>query len=121
MDEHTKAAPRARAIDEEVVRVSTLDLQLQTFPSAQRILLKLDTQGNELRVLLGADDVLARCHAVQVEVSFVSLYERQSSWLEVCSLLELHGLRVRHLEPGFADPRTGFLQQADLLFVREEA
>jgi FkbM family methyltransferase len=71
--------------------------KLDTFCAARRIeridLLKIDTQGYELQVLQGASAMLAgrRVRFVYLELIFVPLYERQTSFDEVFALLRQHG------------------------------
>lgn len=116
-EEHTRAAPEAREVGSEYVQMSTLDKEVGA-RSGTATWLKLDVQGHELAVLRGGSDTLAACLAVQVELSFAPLYAEQADWVELCSHLTAQGLVLRHLEPGFEDPTTGHLQQADALFVR---
>jgi FkbM family methyltransferase len=116
--EHLDAAPSARVVSKETVEVSTLDAELAN-ENRQPIWLKLDVQGHELAVLKGAEGTLADTFAVQTEVSFVDLYEGQASWIELCEHLVELGFRARFLEAGFEDGRTGYMQQADFLFLRD--
>lgn len=120
LDAHVLAAPRARAVGSEVVALSTLDVEFPDLDVETRAWLKIDVQGHELQVLEGSDETLKACAAVQVELSFSALYKGQSSWLEVCALLIEKGFQLQYLEPGFEDPMSGVMQQADGLFIRSE-
>jgi len=82
-------------IDEkEIVTVATVD----GFVTSQKIekvdLLKIDTQGFDMRVLKGARESLASgvVDHVLVELNFVEMYDHQSSFYEVIDLLESNGL-----------------------------
>ncbi|MCB1226109.1 MAG: FkbM family methyltransferase [Verrucomicrobiales bacterium] len=59
-------------------------------------LLKIDTQGFDLAVLHGASGVLSRkqVQAVMVELNFISIYEGQSSVMEILSLLFGHNFEL---------------------------
>ena len=81
----------------------------------------LDTQGYEAHVLAGAGELLPSFPAIQLELSFVPLYEGQLLADDLICLLAEHGFRMHALESGFADPRTGRMLQADGLFVRVPA
>lgn len=116
--EHTQAAPGAATIGAEEVPISTLDHEILQAGVAGPYWVKLDVQGYEMAVLAGGQMTLAQASAVQVEVSFPVLYSGQASWLELASLLEERGFALRAIEPGYEDPDSGYLQQADLLFVR---
>jgi len=114
---HVDADAGVRVVDAYEVEVSTLDMELLD-TAANRVWLKMDVQGYELDVLEGARRVLHRVAAVQAEMSFEPLYEDQALWLSLVSMLGESGFGLRHLEPGFVDPSSGFLQQADGLFLR---
>ncbi|EEU9512535.1 FkbM family methyltransferase, partial [Escherichia coli] len=45
-------------------------------------LLKIDTQGSELNILVGGEQVLNNTLCIQLEVSFIPLYEGQPSFGE---------------------------------------
>jgi hypothetical protein len=72
-----------------------------------------------MSVLRGAEVTLPATLGIQTEVSFIDLYEGQASWLELCGHLSSLGFRARYVEPGFEDPTTGYMQQADILFLRD--
>ena len=63
------------------VRTTSLDRLCASCEIASIDLLKLDTQGSELRVLAGASTLLreARIRLIAVEVAFVTLYEHQAN------------------------------------------
>lgn len=111
---HTDAAPQARYVGTERVRVARLDdLDL----AGERLMLKLDVQGNERAVLAGAADTAQRVRVVECELSFVELYEGQALFEEQLALLADFSLWA--LQPSWADAHTGRLLQADAIFVRD--
>jgi FkbM family methyltransferase len=59
-------------------------------------LLKIDTQGYELRILRGAEQLFAAgaVHTVVIEVSFTPLYEGQVWGHELIGQLHAHGFRL---------------------------
>ena len=83
-----------------------------------RPFLKLDVQGYELVTLRGGTESLPRLFGVQAELSLVPLYEGAPLWLEVIEFMTDRGFRVVGLEPGYADPKTGEMLQADGIFIR---
>jgi FkbM family methyltransferase len=80
----------------ETVRVETLD----DFCGAQKIdyidLLKIDTQGFELPVLRGGDNLFRqkKVGAVLLELNFATLYEGQSDFLEILQWMRSYNMRL---------------------------
>lgn len=91
-----------------------------TFAS-DRFYMKIDTQGFEKEVLIGAADTLLRTDAVEVELSLVELYEGQALLPEIWQLLASAGLRPAWLERGYREDGEIWLLQVDGLFVREQS
>jgi FkbM family methyltransferase len=118
---HLEAAPDSRFVGTEDIEIKTLDEVFSDLcASGERVFLKIDTQGFEGRVLRGADRSLVRIDTVQVEMSLTPLYVGEPTFVEMCQLLVGEGYTMVGLEPGFADPRTGQLLQADGIFHRAE-
>jgi len=81
-------------------------------------LLKVDTQGYDLRVLQGAQQLLGgnRIGCVYCEVLFVPLYSGHSYFQELYQLLTEHGFRLVQLYVcTFA--AEGYIAWADALFI----
>jgi FkbM family methyltransferase len=109
--------PAATPGEEVDVAVSTVDDQVRDRLSAsERLFLKIDTQGNELSVLTGAEQALARAAGVLVELSFVELYAGQALFSEIVDWLLARNLPLLALTPAFHDHSTGRLLQVDALF-----
>ncbi|WP_331527264.1 FkbM family methyltransferase [Nocardioides sp.] len=117
---HMAAAPGATYVADERVPLHRLDELVRDHVSGRRCFLKLDVQGYERAVLDGATDLLAddRLVGVQAEMSLVPLYEGSMLWRETVELLSGHGFELAALIPGFADPTSGRLLQADGVFIR---
>lgn len=119
LDRHTEAAPHTAYVGREQIEMTRLDDLLESvIEDSHRPLLKLDVQGYELNVLRGAALSLPELVGIQVEVSFVPLYEHGALFDEVLSLLADEGMSVVQIEPGFLDERSGQLLQADVLLMR---
>jgi FkbM family methyltransferase len=87
--------PETKVESIEVVRVDTLDnfFVNQNFNFQRNILLKLDVQGFEDRVLRGATDTLAHAHACLLEVCLDPLYDNQARFLDLAEILYKSGFR----------------------------
>lgn len=116
-DAHLRTAPGSRFIDTEVVPVTTVAEIVATHAvDPARTLLKIDTQGFEGEVLRGAGDLVGRVAAIQLELSFVELYDDQLLFDELVGAMARDGYRIQQLEPGISDP-DGRMLQVDGLFV----
>jgi FkbM family methyltransferase len=117
---HRAAAPASHCVGTESVALATLDTLLpQLRRGARHIWLKIDTQGYEHQVLQGAAGHLAQLQVVQLEMSLRPLYAGAPLLQQTQQLMGELGFRCVGLEPGFCDPRTGELLQADGIFLRD--
>lgn len=117
---HLDGAPDSAYIAVERVPVTTVTELVDKFSVfPERTLLKIDTQGFETEVLAGAGALIGEFDALQLEISFVELYEGQELAEGMVETLRGHGYRLQSLEPGFSDP-TGRLLQCDVLAVRAQ-
>jgi hypothetical protein len=102
------------------VRVSRLDAVLDEEGVRSVDLVKVDTQGYDLRVLRGSAETLARCRpAVLVEAIFAPLYRGQASFDELLGFLTEAGYRLSGVHAVHTDAR-GLLAFADFLFLAQE-
>jgi FkbM family methyltransferase len=118
---HTGAAPGSEYVGAEAVPVTTVAELVERFGlDPARTWLKIDTQGYEAPVLDGAGPLLGTFAAVQLELSFVPLYDGQALFDELVGRLAGAGHVLFGLEAGFSDPRTGRTLQCDGVFVRSD-
>lgn len=115
---HLAADPQSEVIgtqDVDVITVAALAVEHRIDPAMT--LLKIDTQGYEQQVLDGAGPLLDEFAAIQLELSFVELYEGQRLYSDLVEQMARHGLMMWSLETGISDD-SGRLLQCDGLFVR---
>jgi FkbM family methyltransferase len=116
---HLDAAPNSKYVDAQTVPVERLDdLAAPLLPGDGSVFLKIDTQGYELEVLSGAEKVLTRTVAIQIELSIAPMYEGAPTFLEMVAYLHDKGFEMFNLAPAFKDKRTGRVLQFDGFFVR---
>lgn len=119
-DVHLQVAPDSRYIGDEVVRLERLDkIALPLLPREGSLLLKIDTQGYEEEVLAGAEGLIQRVSAMQLELSVAPLYEGAPGLRRVLGVCETLGFQLFGLIPGFYDEKTSRLLQMDGLFLRQ--
>lgn len=115
---HKKAFPWSADNTTRSVTVRALDTYLPELRLMPRVLLKLDVQGFEGRVLRGATRMLDRVDYVLTEVTFRSLYEGQASFDDIYQYLGAHGFDYRGNLDQLSSPIDGTILQADALFSR---
>ena len=119
LERHRTAAPDANYVGTQSVQVNRLDAVWQQFASStDRMFLKMDVQGFECEVLDGAAGMLRMCIGLQLELSFVPLYDGGLNYRNALEFAASRGFVVMSLEPGFTDQRTGQMLQADAVFFK---
>lgn len=120
-ESHKICEPSITSTGKEQVQVRRLDKAIATSISpADRLMLKLDTQGAEDRVLRGATGILDQVHLIESELSLVELYEGQKLLPEMLDLFDSLGFQLVFVFPGFSYKGTGHALQVDGTFARKE-
>jgi FkbM family methyltransferase len=102
----------------ETVTVRRLDGLEQELSLAPEVLVKIDVQGFEDKVILGMKSILSKARALIVEVSFLPLYEGQPLFDEINDLLKPLGYRYSGELYQLLSPADGRALQADALYLR---
>lgn len=120
---HREAFPQANYIGTEGVTMRRLESVAAEILRPDDVgFLKIDVQGFEKQVLSGgASTVSDRCVGVQIELSFVPLYDGGMLAQEALDLVQALGFTLRGFAPFFVDVRTGEVLQADGVFFRADA
>lgn len=120
-DAHAQAAPQSRYVGSQRVPLRRLDaIEHAVLTPNRKTLLKIDTQGYEMPVLLGAMGLLPHIRGIQLELSTIPLYEGQALYREMIEWLAGQGFELWNLIPGFVDKSSGRLLQFDGVFFRNE-
>ena len=90
---HKQSFPFAIKEKTEVIEVRRLSNVVRELNLRDPLLLKLDVQGFEDRVIAGGEDVVARAKIIIIEVSFQPLYEG-GPLSDDDRLLREHGFRT---------------------------
>jgi len=111
--------PQSRRKTAVTVAIKGLDAAVKQVGIALKpeILIKLDVQGYEDRVIRGGRETFSRAHACLCEVSFDPLYNAQCTVGDIWNLLEEIGFTYKgNLNQAYA--ADGHVIFADCLFVR---
>lgn len=104
-------------VEEVTVRTARLDTFLEGAGVDQIDLLKIDVQGGEMGVLLGATEALKRTLILMIEVMFVEQYQGETLFPELHAFLSGAGFAFHSLV-NLAPHRNGRLVWADAIYVR---
>jgi len=115
---HKKMYPGARKTRMIKVNVSTLDRWAEGRDLKRPLLLKLDVQGNELKVLQGALTVLPSVDYVLTEINIGAMYKGQASFGNIHEILSEFGLEFIDFFPEKRSPDTHRCLFGDALFGR---
>jgi len=111
----------ARPVHDAVVPVKTLDRTLAAARYSSPYLLKIDTEGYEREVLLGASGTLSKTDVVITETSVMRRFEGSYEFADLIKLLDERGFRLFDL----LDVRTfgsgGPISYLDAAFVRRDS
>ena len=120
LDKHKKAAPESQNTTIQKTKIQTLNSFFPNYiDQKNNIFLKIDVQGYEPMVLMGADQILPFVKIIQIELSLVPLFKGSPLYKEIILMLEQNGFKLFSLLPGFSDPISGQLYQMDGIFIRE--
>lgn len=109
----------ATAERRETIKVARLDTFLRASTELiGRGYLKIDTQGFEKEVLIGAGDCLGSFHAVQLEVALQPLYENQQTWIPMIQFMSQKGFDVAMAKENGFDFDAMRLLEMDVVFIR---
>lgn len=116
---HKKSFPFAVKEQTEMIEVRRLSDVARELNLPDPLLLKLDVQGFEDKVIAGGQDVVARAKIIIIEVSFQPLYEGGPLFDDVYRLLRDHGFTYNGNFEQLSSPRDGRILQADAIFCRQ--
>lgn len=113
-------SPRARMERNERVPITTLDSFFRKKEIKEDVFLKIDTQGNEDRILKGAKNLLTRVSIIHIEMSFERFYQGQALFQEIYALLTRSGFRfVGQAREAHFYPLFHFEPQVNCVFIKK--
>jgi FkbM family methyltransferase len=116
---HLDAAPSAAYMAKEKVSIKKLDTVAPEL-AGNRILLKIDTQGFEDKVLSGAKEkMLQRVKIIQLEMSLLPLYENAMLFPQMLQLLSDLGYEPVFYSPGYTNRTNEHIQQVEGYFIKK--
>ena len=103
----------------KLVRVARLDDISAELPRSKAAFLKIDTQGYERQVLLGAPECLLKVLGVQMELPIMHLYEGAWKFHEAVAFMSDRGFEISNIVPvNYDQTDTVSLVEVDCIFRR---
>jgi len=118
---HKEAFPYSAGEILETVDVNTLDNMTQELDLEDNILLKIDVQGYEHKVIMGSRNILNRIKLIIIETSFHELYEGQPLFQDIYELLFKQGFVYAGSWGELKSPLDGAPLQQDSIFIRKSS
>ena len=117
---HLAFAPQSRYTKKQEIEIKTLDSLKETLQLDKgNIFLKIDTQGFEKNVLVGAENALQYIDTIQLELSLVPLYNGEELFYEISKYLYDKGFNLVKMIPGIYDKKSRETLQFDGIFHRK--
>jgi FkbM family methyltransferase len=108
----------SKAANEPIdVEVTTLDLFCSEMEVPNVDIMKIDVQGYEVNVLMGAIHMLTKTSCCTVEVSLYDFYEKSSSLLQVEQLMHDAGMKLWDISKLSKNPKNFRTDWVELVYI----
>ncbi|MHC4521002.1 MAG: FkbM family methyltransferase [Planctomycetota bacterium] len=117
-DLHKKAFPYTAQAHVETIEIRRLDEVVRDLEIVDDVLIKVDVQGAEDRVISGGEETVSRASVLILETTFVPLDRGQVLFDAIYARLLRMGFTYMGTEHIIRNPQTGRVLQCDSLFLR---
>jgi len=118
-DTHIMNYPFTSRTKKEEVKIMRLDDALENEVLRMNILIKVDVQGYEDKVIKGGFNTFSKAKIIIIETSFFKLYEGQPLFREIYSEMERMGFTYAGSLGDYHSKIDGSVLQQDSVFVRK--
>lgn len=118
--QHYNVDKRSQTLDKEKIELIKLDdlIKLKKIDIFKNTMLKIDTQGSEMNILLGANNFLKSVKIILLELSFKDLYNINNSYIDILDFLDKKNFKLIDFFYGVRDKKNNKLIQADILLEK---
>lgn len=116
---HKQVFEEAQEIKSIEINIDTLDNLLSAQDLQLPLLLKVDVQGYEDKVLRGATNILSIAQVIIIELTFKELYNGQPLFDDIYKTLTGYGYRFYGVIEQLTNPKTNEILQADGVFIKD--
>lgn len=117
---HSSTFPKSGYVNKETIQLSRLDDVMKQHKLERNILVKIDVQGYEEKVLAGGGDTVGQATAVIVETAIKPMYENQWRFDNVYRYFTERGFVFLGFTEQVMMKTTGIPLYADSIFVKKE-
>ena len=115
---HKELFPHTKDHTNETIYVKTLDSVASSLNLKPQILIKVDVQGFESKVIAGGIKTFSMAKVVLIEVSHATLYEGQPTFDDLYQKLKNLGFKYKGSLQQKIDKKTGEIISEDSIFIR---
>ncbi|MGJ5675438.1 MAG: FkbM family methyltransferase [Nostochopsis sp.] len=115
---HQQEFPETKKSQIVKVKVERLDAIVEEVDITYPLLIKIDTQGYEDKVLSGGSKTIQRATVLIIETSFVELYDEQPLFNDIYTKLRNWGFSYAGSLEQLVSHETGQILQADSIFLK---
>ena len=116
---HKKAFPETFDSHPINVKIEKLDVVAEKLVLTDSLLVKIDVQGYENKVLAGGEATIKRAKLIIIETSFATLYEGQPLFDDIYRQLKNWGFVYAGAFDQLYNPQNGKILQADSIFIKK--
>jgi FkbM family methyltransferase len=117
-DSHKEAFAFTSISNSIDVEIAKLDDVVKGLNIGNSLLVKIDVQGYEDKVIKGGCQTIKMARIVIIETSFVPLYEKQPLFHDIYVQMVDMGFSLAGFLDDMSDPKTGKILQGDAIFMK---
>jgi FkbM family methyltransferase len=118
MNDHKSHFTHATEATPITVNIKTLDEILKSKQLPKPLMVKIDVQGFEDKVITGGHEIIRMADVVLCEVSFIRLYQGQKLFKEIFEMLSDLGFSYHGNIEQLISPVNNEILQADAIFIK---
>lgn len=115
---HEEMYPHTKGGSKEEIEVKRLDDVFKNYNLEKEILVKIDVQGYEDKVIDGGINIISQTKIALLEVSFQELYKGQALFGEIYDIMKKMGFRYQGRIQQRINPETGEVLYEDSIFIK---
>lgn len=114
---HKALYPKSAISKKEKISITRLDDIAKTIDIKQPLMIKIDVQGYEGKVIEGGTETLRKASVIQIETSFFALYESQPLFNDIAEHMRSLGFSYYGALQTHYSKKTGLPMYEDSIFI----